>query len=150
MTALFFEVLRHLPLGTIPPINHVKATLVLHHGRLRGLLGGHPPQPSYIQVFTVGHDFNPATINWNNGPQPLENVSAAWVNPETDYNIPWPKYERDWDVTRALAAAYASGQPLRLAMYAGDSEFNSGKYFSTSEVQDWNSAAVPPDYPGKL
>ncbi len=133
------------PLGTIPVNKTIlKATLVLHQwGGSGDVLGGHPPQPSYIQVFTVGKDFNPATLNWNNGPQAMENVSAAWVNPETNYDVPWPKYERDWDITRALAAAYASGQPLRLAMYEGDSEFNSGKYFSTSTVQDWNATGRP-------
>jgi hypothetical protein len=133
------------PLGSLPANKTIlKATLILHQwGGSGDVLGGHPPQPSLIQVFTVAHDFDPATISWNNGPQALENVSAAWVNPETNYAIPWPKYERDWDVTRALAEAYASGQPLRLALYEGDSEFNSGKFFSTSESQDWNAAGRP-------
>jgi len=133
------------PLGSLPANKTIlKATLVLHQwGGSGDVLGGHPPQPSYIQVFTLAHDFDPATLSWNNAPQSQENVSAAWVNPETDYNVAWPKYERDWDVTRALAAAYASGQPLRLALYEGDSEFNSGKYFSTSQSQDWNATGRP-------
>jgi hypothetical protein len=133
------------PLGSLPANKTIlKATLILHQwGGSGDVLGGHPPQPSYIQIFTTAHDFDPATISWNNGPQPLENVAAAWVNPETNYAVPWPKYPREWDVTRALAEAYASGQPLRLAIYAGDSEFNSGKYFSTSDTQDWNASGRP-------
>ncbi|HVP20839.1 MAG TPA: DNRLRE domain-containing protein [Anaerolineaceae bacterium] len=133
------------PLGTVPAGKKIlKATLELHQwGGSGDVLGGHPPQPSYIQVFTVGRDFNPATISWNNAPPALENVSGAWVDAETDYSLPWPKYPRDWDVTRAAAAAYNAGGPLRLAMYDSDSEFNSGKYFSTSEVQEWNATGRP-------
>jgi len=133
------------PLASLPANKTIlKATLILHQwGGSGDVLGGHLPQPSYIQIFSVARDFNPATLSWNNGPQALENVSAAWVNPETNYDIPWPKYERDWDVTRALTAAYVSGQPLRLALYESDSEFNSGKYFTTSESQDWNAEGRP-------
>jgi len=133
------------PLGSLPTNKTIlKATLVLHQvGGSGDVLGGHPPQPSYIQIFSLAQDFNPLTLTWNNGPQPLENVAGAWVDAVTNYDVPWPKYERDWDVTRAVAQAYAKNEPLRLAMYEGDSEFNSGKYFSTSETQDWNAAGRP-------
>lgn len=133
------------PLGSLPANKTIlKATLVLHQwGGSGDVLTGHPPQRSYIQISTLAHDFDPATISWNNSPQPLENISAAWVNPETNYDIPWPKYEREWDVTRALAGAYTRGQPLSLALYEADSEFNSGKYFSTSQSGDWNAAGRP-------
>jgi uncharacterized membrane protein len=42
------------------------------------------------------------------------------------------KYET-WDLSGAVAEAYANGQPLRLALYSADSARHSGKYFGSSE-----------------
>ncbi len=64
-------------LGTIPPINHVKATLVLHHGRLRGHLGGHPPAILH-QVFTVGQ-ISIRDHQLEQWPAALK-MSPRWVN----------------------------------------------------------------------
>lgn len=136
------------PLNSLPASRKIlKATLVLHQwGGSGDVIGGHPPQPSFIQIETLLHDFTPSTLTWNNAPQAYENVSTAWANPEADYTastIPWPKYERDWDVSRAVASAYAAGQPLRLALYDGATEYNSGLFFTTSETENWNANGRP-------
>jgi len=39
-----------------------------------------------------------------------------------------------WDVSRAVAEAYAEGDPLRLALYSADGEYHSGKYFWSSDA----------------
>ncbi|MDT8304975.1 MAG: hypothetical protein RRC07_03480, partial [Anaerolineae bacterium] len=46
-------------------------------------------------------------------------------------------------VSRAVAQAHASGQPLRLVLYSADGAYHSGKYFSSSDVPAWNAAARP-------
>jgi hypothetical protein len=98
---------------------------------LTGTAGGGqwgPPPNSYIQAFTVGEDWNEATINWNNAPLAVENISGAWVYPSND----WPAYS--WDVSRAVMDANKTGTPLRLAFYSADGDYHTGKYFSSS---DW-------------
>lgn len=92
--------------------------------------GGSTPPDSYIQVFTVGKDWNEATITWNNAPLANENISGAWVKAKT--TAIWPTYT--WDVSRAVAEAYAAEEPLRLALYSADGDYHTGKYFSSS---DW-------------
>jgi hypothetical protein len=42
-----------------------------------------------------------------------------------------------------VAQAYGKGQPLRLAMYSADSDYHSGKYFTSSETGDWNAEGRP-------
>ena len=55
----------------------------------------------------------------------------------------WPCTPREWDVSGAVASAYAHGTPLRLVLYSSDSDRHSGKLFSTSEAGDWNEAGRP-------
>ncbi|HYU74588.1 MAG TPA: hypothetical protein VEL31_18110, partial [Ktedonobacteraceae bacterium] len=43
----------------------------------------------------------------------------------------------------ALADAYAAGQPLRLVFYSSDSAYNTGKYFFSSTIPDWNATGRP-------
>ncbi len=106
----------------------VSATLRMYH------FGNSLPeeaQPSLIQVFTVDEDWNENTLVWNNAPLAVENVAREWVNP-----LPLGGTGQfiTWDLSRAVAEAYASGQPLRLALYSADSARHSGKYFNSSEV----------------
>jgi len=56
---------------------------------------------------------------------------------------PWPCVARQFDVSRAVAQAYATGAPLRLAIYEADMEAHSGKYFTTSDEDDWNAVGRP-------
>jgi hypothetical protein len=93
------------------------------------------PQPSLIQVLTVGEDWSESTLTWNNAPLALENVAAAWVDPLGD-SPPSAGVPRQWDVSRAVAQAYAACQPLRLALYEADYALHSGKYFRSSDFDD--------------
>jgi hypothetical protein len=125
------------PLNALPAgATITSATLVLHQFGNAGAGLDPGPQPSYIQVLSVGEDWNETTLTWNNAPLALENVAAAWVDPLKDppaaAGVP-----RQWDVSRAVAQAYAAGQPLRLALYEADYALHSGKYFRTSDIDDY-------------
>lgn len=126
----------------------VSATLTLHQmGNAGSASNGQPPTSSLIQVFTVDREWDETTITWNNAPPAAENVSSATVGVISGCGapggIPWPCVPRNWDVSRAAAAAYAAGNPLRLVLYSADSDYHSGKYFTTSESGDWNAAGRP-------
>ncbi len=133
------------PLSAIPPNKTIlSARLILHHTGSSGAPG--EAFHSLIQVFTVSPDWNETTITWNNAPAAQENVSQAWVEvPITNNN--WPKDAYSWDVTAAASRAYLSGLPLSLALYEADSDYHSGKYFSSSETGDypegWNINGRP-------
>lgn len=131
------------PLDHVPPDTVIiSATLTLHlwGGAGEGLDPG--PQPSLIQVLTVDAEWDEATISWNNAPLARENISATWVEPVLEYpgrpGIPY-----DWDVSRAVAEAQASGSPLRLAVYEADWAYHSGKYFDSCDVDDWGAEGRP-------
>ena len=72
-----------------------------------------------------------SSITWNNAPLAVENMAATWVYP-VDFFDPGVPYR--WDVSRAVAQAYAGGEPLRLALYSADGEYHSGKYFWSSDA----------------
>jgi hypothetical protein len=130
------------PLDAVPAdqvIISATLTLYLWGGAGEGWDPG--PQPSLIQVLTVGEDWDESTITWNNAPLAVENVSATWVDPVDAYTEPGIPYE--WDVSRAVAEAYARGETLRLALYESDFAYHSGKYFHSSDVGDWNAEGRP-------
>jgi len=117
----------------------VSARLTLHH------FGNSDPanaSDSYIQVMRVAEDWNTGTISWNTAPLALENYAAAWVQPIRS-SVPWPGNPYTFDISRAVADAYAEKVPLRLALYSADFEMHSGKYFVSSYVEDWNTAGRP-------
>lgn len=95
---------------------------------------GTPPD-SYIQAFVADSDWNESTLTWNNAPQAIENISGVWVKPLLDPN--WVLYK--WDISRAVADAYAKGEPLRLVFYSGDGERHTGRYFISSDTSDYNA-----------
>jgi hypothetical protein len=105
---------------------------------------GVPPTPysSLIQIFTLAENWQEATINWNNAPLALENVSIArsLVMTRTD---PVPSVPVVWDVTQAVDAAYRAGKPLNIALYDADTAQNSGKYFWTSDIPDGRAYERP-------
>jgi hypothetical protein len=127
------------PLDAVPPGKEIiSATLTM---TLFGNAGYNPEdaRPSLIQALTVGEDWDEASVTWNNAPLAAENVASTWVYPvamagERSYH---------WDVSRAVAEAYASGDPLRLALYSADGEYHSGKYFWSSDSGDWNAEGRP-------
>jgi hypothetical protein len=130
------------PLSSLPQGKGLaKATLTLYEYGNAGVQG--QPNPSYIQVATINQDWNPATLSWNTAPQVEENIGSALVNTKSQPVIPWPGLPITWDVSRAVAEAYASGQPLRLVLYSTDDQHNSGKYFTSSYVADWDANGRP-------
>lgn len=98
--------------------------------------------PSRIQALTVDGTWSENTITWNNAPPPGENVAATWVDPISS-DPGWPGIPVNWNVTRAVVAARKAGEPLRLVLYSADGAYNSGKYFSSSDVGDWNAEGRP-------
>ncbi|MCA9970999.1 MAG: DNRLRE domain-containing protein [Anaerolineales bacterium] len=116
----------------------LSASLRLH---LFGSASPGDAQPSLLQVFELADPWDEASLTWNNAPLAQENVAAAWVDPAAFPG--WPGIPYDWDVTRAVAAAHAAGEPVNLALYSADGAYHSGKYFSTSEAGDWNAVARP-------
>jgi len=93
------------------------------------------PTPSLIQVSTVADAWQESTITWNNAPPAMENIDSLWV-PPLDATPPWPGIARQWDVSAAVAEAYASGNPVRLAVYSPAWDFHSGRYFFSSDISD--------------
>lgn len=131
------------PLNSVPAGKTIlSAKLVLH--QWGGAGSPTDSQPSLIQVHTINGDWAENSITWNNAPPPRENVARTWVSVYFIENpTQWPGARREWDVTYAAAEAYASGQPLRLALYEADNAYHSGKYFTSSEAESWNINGRP-------
>ncbi|MCS7011108.1 MAG: DNRLRE domain-containing protein [Anaerolineales bacterium] len=117
----------------------VSATLTLYQF---GSAGGDQARPSWIQVLIAAEDWQEETITWNNAPLAYENIGGTWVDPITEHPG-WPGIPRSWDVTYAVARAYARREPLRLVLYESGSAYHSGKYFVSSDTGDWNAAGRP-------
>ena len=139
----FSKIYLTFPLNQIPSGKNINsATLTLHHfGNSGGDEYGEGP-PSFIQVFRVGQDWDEGSLTWNNGPLAIENVSQTWVEWLAEYPG-WPGLPRTWDLSRGVADAYAEGQPLRLVLYSADSQRHSGKYFLTSEIDQYSVEGRP-------
>jgi hypothetical protein len=138
----FSKIYIDFPLSSLPAGKVVvSATLTVYQ------FGGSDPsaaQPSLVQVLTVADDWDENTINWNNAPLAVENVSQTWVDVIPPPGLPWPGAARSWNVTWAVLQAYAGQQPvLRLALYEADSAYHSGKYFTSSDTGDWNEVGRP-------
>lgn len=128
------------PLTTLPANKSIlSATLTMHQF---GNASPSEANPSYIQAFTIHDDWRESTITWNNAPLAVENISGATVGVLTSFPD-WPGIPIQWDVTKAVQEAYAGGQPVNLALYSADGDYHSGKYFSSSDVGDWNAQARP-------
>ena len=129
------------PLNSLPSGKGVvSAKVTLYEWGNPGPIG--KPNPSLVQVASVNEAWNPATISWNNAPLVQENISRTVVNIMPG-KIVYPGQPYTWDVSKALAAAYAAGQPLRLVFYSSDSAYSSGKYFFGSTFADWNADGRP-------
>ncbi len=129
------------PLGLIPAGKIiVNARLILHQF---GGAGYTPPaQPSLIQAFTVEEPWSEATLTWNNAPLAADFVSATWVDPTAVY-LGQPGKPWTWDVSAPTATAYAEDKPLRLVFYEADAAYHSGKYFRTSEEEEFDAVGRP-------
>jgi len=122
------------PLDSLPEGEIVlSATLTLYQFGNAGEGWNPGPRPSFIQAYTIHDDWNESTLTWNNAPLAGDYVAATWVDP-LDVLPPWPGIPRYWDVSGAVAEAYAGGEPLRLTLYSPDWAFHSGKYFYSSDI----------------
>jgi hypothetical protein len=119
----------------------ISATLTLHQFGNAGEAG--LAQPSWIQVLTAAEDWQERTITWNNAPRAWENIGGRWVEPMGSGQINWPGVPWTWDVSYAVANAYAAGSPVRLILYEADSAYHSGKFFVSSDTGDWNWRGRP-------
>jgi hypothetical protein len=130
------------PLSALPKGKAmVNAKITLYEYANAGVQG--QPNPSYIQVGVINQDWKPATLTWNSAPLLQENLNSIFVPTKSKPVIPWPGLAITWDVSRAVAQAYATGQPLRLVFYDTDNQYNSGKYFTSSTVADWDAQGRP-------
>ena len=131
------------PIGAIPAGKVIiSATLTLHQFGNAGEAG--QAQPSWIQVLTAAEDWQENTITWNNAPRAWENIGGRWVDPvPAGWELGWPGIPWTWDVSYAVANAYATGSPVRLILYEADSAYHSGKYFVPSDTEDWNEEGRP-------
>lgn len=130
------------PLSSLPHGKGlINAKITLYEYGNAGVQG--QPNPSYIQVASVNQDWNPATLSWNTAPLEQENINSIRVNTKSKAVIPWPGLAVTWDVSRAAAEAYATGQPLRLVFYSTDNQYNTGKYFMSSYVGNWDANGRP-------
>ncbi len=134
------------PLNSLPSSKVIlNATLTLYHWGNSGALD--LAQPSYIQVSTVKQDWAESSLTWNNAPLAFENITQAWVDPTPNCgnggSLNWPCTPRTWDITRAVTEAYQSGKPISLVLYSSDEAYHSGKFFTTSNVADWDATGRP-------
>lgn len=130
------------PLSSLPKGKAVfNATVTLYEYGNAGAQGR--PNPSYIQIATINENWNAATLAWNTAPLIKENLNSILVPTKSKPVIAWPGLAITWDVSVAVADAYASGQPLRLVFYSTDSAYDTGKYFTSSYVGDWDAAGRP-------
>ncbi len=131
------------PLGTVPSGKVIiSATLTLHQFGNAGDGGTPAPEPSYLQILTLGQAWNEDTLTWNTAPLARENVSGAWVDPLPGYGGD-PGVPRTWDVSRAVAESYYAGEPLYLAIYSADWAYHSGRYFWSSDHDEYPAEARP-------
>lgn len=130
------------PLSAIPAGKAIiSATLTLHQFGSAG--DGAQSWPEFIQVHTVRKPWDDLTITWNNAPPAVENFGGRWVDPWTEPQIIWPGRRWDWDVSRAVSSAYGRDDWLRIALYSSDAAMHSGKYFTTSNIGDWDAVGRP-------
>jgi len=135
-----FPLTSTLPAGKVI----ISATLTLYQ---KGHMGdgdpSNPGQPANIQVLTAGQDWAESTLTWNSAPMARENISYTLV-PLMPSGVPLdPGVPRSWDVSRAVAEAYASGDSLRLALYSSESPLNTGKVFWSSDHDEYPALARP-------
>jgi hypothetical protein len=129
------------PLSSLPPGKVVtQATLTLHQ------FGNSDPSlatPSYLQILTTSPSWDENTITWNNAPEALENVAIAKVDPVSG-TIIWPGWQREWDVTYGVASTYTHHQTtFAFSVYSADGDYHSGKYFTSSDIEDWDLVGRP-------
>ena len=126
-------------LNSLPPGKVIiSATLTLHHWGGADVAAG---TSSYVWLSSVTDTWDEMTIHWNNAPLAQENFSMTRIPPKTT-ELEWPGDPYTWDATKAVAEAYAAGQPVSFAMYDSTTGRDSSKYLTSSET----GLGDPPDY----
>jgi hypothetical protein len=97
---------------------------------------------SLVQVLTVNEDWQENTLTWNNAPLAGENLGYTAV-PPVDVWPGFPGVPHEWDVSWAVADAVRRGQPVRLALYSADEGYDTGRYFNSSDMGNWNANGRP-------
>lgn len=127
-------------LDSLPPGKVIlSATLTLHHW---GGANVSANTTSYVWLSSVTDPWDEMAIHWNNAPLAAENLSMTPIPPKTTPLV-WPGDPYTWDVTRAVADAYAAGQPVSLAIYDSTTGRDSSKYLTGSEAGDWDVEGRP-------
>lgn len=129
----------NFPLNSIPAGKEIlSATLTLYQiGNAGGGIWGDPGN-SVVQVLTIQDPWDEITISWNNAPLAFENISMARVDPITIAGVP-----RVWDVSYAVQQAYRTNGDLHLALYSADVDYNTGRYFNSSDLNDYEENRRP-------
>lgn len=124
----------------------ISATLTLHHwgnsGDPYASKDEDHPHDSYVWLYSIADAWSETGITWNNAPLAQENLDVVHITPLSAHPG-WPGIAYTWDATQAVAAAYAAGQPVSLAIYDSASQRNTSKYLVSSETGDWNAAGRP-------
>ena len=124
----------------------LSAQLKLHHwgnsGDPNAPLEEDHPHDSYVWLYTAPDGWSETGITWNNAPLALQNMGGVLIVP-LDAFADWPGIPYTWDATEAVAAAYAAGQPVSLALYDSAGGRNTTKYCTSSETGGWNLAGRP-------
>jgi hypothetical protein len=129
----------NFPLNSIPAGKEIlSATLTLYLIGNAGGGGWGPPGDSVIQVLTIKDLWDENTISWNNAPMAFENISMARVDPTIVAGVP-----RVWDVSYAVQQAYQTNTDLHLALYSADGDYNTGRYFNSSDLNDYEETRRP-------
>ncbi len=101
-------------------------------------------QPSLVWLYATEGTWGEYSLTWNNAPPERENLDAVWMQViSPDDGVDWPGLPYTWDATRAVAEAYAAGEPVNFALYTADTNMHSSKYLIASETGDWNAAGRP-------
>jgi hypothetical protein len=108
----------------------ISATLTLHHW---GNANPDAHTDSYVWLSSVTDPWGEMTIHWNNAPLAQENYSMTRI-PQVSSFPGWPGIAYSWDASKAVAEAYAAGQPVSFAMYDSTTGRDSSKYLTSSET----------------
>lgn len=143
----FAKIYLTFPISPVPTGGVIRsATLTLHQfGGSGDAINGDPATDNLIQVLSVAQDWNESTITWNNAPLAVENFGFTRVTSIIGCGdtLPWPCTPRTWDVSALVAQAYASRTPVRIVLYSASGGYSTGKFFTSSEVGDWNFVGRP-------
>jgi len=134
-------------LDDVPPDKVIlSATLTLHHwgnsGDPNATKDEDRAHDSYVWLYSVSDPWSEMEITWNSAPLAQKNLDVVRIPPVSSHPG-WPGIPYTWDATEAVAAAYAMGQPVSLALYDSASQRNTTKYFLSSETGDWNAQGRP-------